>query len=164
MLDALDPLPAVLVSSRYDGLAVNAAYDDLVFDWHDQPCRHFNLLWCTITDPVNARARLLNYDTEIPWMVARLRANMADHLGDPAWVSFVEDLSAASPEFRVLWARHDVAGVESRTKVFRDPVAGDLTFTTTSLAVTSHPEMSVVVYTPAETSTRERLPLTRGRS
>ena len=161
MLDALDPIPAVLASSRYDGLAVNAAYDDLVRDWHEAPCRHFNLLWCTVTDPVNARTRLVNYDTEIPWMVARLRANMADHLGDPAWVTFVEELSEASPEFRDLWARHEVAGVESRTKVFSDPVAGLLTFTTTSLGVTARPEMSLIVYTPADDATRERLPLTR---
>ena len=60
-----------------------------------------------------------------------------------------------------MWARHDVARPGVRIKQFLDPRAGLLRMQSTSLAVTEMPETRIVVYTPADDETRERLPLTR---
>ncbi len=162
ILDSLDPLPAALLNSRFDVLASNEAHEDLFWQWHTMPCERRNTLWCCFVEP-DARRRLLNFDEEMPRVVATLRASFAQHLREPAWTSFIRRLSAASPEFAKLWARHDVANPESRTKQFMDPDAGLLRLRSTSLAVVDMPEARIVVYTPADDLTRERLPLTRLR-
>jgi hypothetical protein len=103
----------------------------------------------------------VNFDEEAPRMVATLRASFAQHLNEPAWTGFVQRLSVASPEFAQLWTRHEVASPGSRTKHFLHPQAGLLRLRSTSLAVADMPEARIVVYTPADDETRERLPLTR---
>jgi transcriptional regulator with XRE-family HTH domain len=162
ILDSLEPLPAVLLNARFDVLANNRAHDDLFWSWHAMPCERRNTLWCCFVEP-NARQRLLNFDEEMPRVVATLRASFAQHLREPAWTSFIRRLSAASPEFAELWARHEVANPESRIKHFMDPDAGLLRLRTTSLAVADMPEARIVVYSPADEQTRQRLPLTRNR-
>jgi hypothetical protein len=69
IVEALDPLPAVITNTRFDIIRANRAYNDLFHDWHQLPCVHKNQLWCIITEP-SARDQLLNYDTEVPtWSV-----------------------------------------------------------------------------------------------
>src|SRR5215475_5782344 len=69
---SLDPLPAVLINSRFDVIESNRAHEDMFRNWHSLPCVHKNLLWCAVTEP-RARELWLNYDDEVPYMVARLR-------------------------------------------------------------------------------------------
>ncbi|MGI8695694.1 MAG: helix-turn-helix transcriptional regulator [Mycobacteriales bacterium] len=157
---ALGPLPATLTNARYDILMSNAEHQDLFSDWHALPCVHKNLLWCAVTEPA-AREKFLNYDTEVPYLVARLRANYGEHLGDPEWTEDIARLSALSPEFAQLWARHDVAPAEVRIRRFLHPVAGPMAFTMTELTVSEVPDARIVVHTPAEDESWARLPLTR---
>jgi hypothetical protein len=82
------------------------------------PCIHKNLLWCVITEPA-ARDRFLNYDTEVPFLVARLRSGYGAHVGEPAWEENIARLQRLSPEFERLWNRHEVAQPERRVRVFR---------------------------------------------
>jgi MmyB-like transcription regulator ligand binding domain/Helix-turn-helix domain len=160
ILDSMEPLPAVLINSRYDVLAANRAHEDLSWEWGSMPCECRNILWCCFTDPA-ARRRLLNFDEEMRRMVATLRAAFAQHLREPAWTGFIRRLSAASPEFAELWARHEVANPESRVKHYLHADAGLLRLRTTSLAVADMPEARIVAYTPVDEETRRRLPLTR---
>ncbi|ONI67675.1 transcriptional regulator [Kribbella sp. ALI-6-A] len=160
IVTALDPLPAVITNRRFDILGANDAFGDLFHDWHTLPCVHNNLLWCIVTEPL-ARQRLLNYDTEVPYLVARLRSAYAEHLGDPAWETDIARLRKLSPEFDGLWSRHEVAECEPRPRHFLHPVAGELRFTLTELAVPAHPDLVMFVETPADERTRENLPLTR---
>ena len=160
ILDSLEPLPAWLVNARYDVLASNQAQKDLFYQWHAVPCEHRNILWCCFTEP-DVRRRFLNFDEEAPRMAATLRASFAHHLNEPAWTCFIRRLSAASPEFAELWTRHEVASPGSRSKHFLHPEAGLLRLRSTSLAVADMPEARIVVYTPVDDETRERLPLTR---
>jgi transcriptional regulator with XRE-family HTH domain len=160
ILDSLDPVPAVLINSRYDVLAANRAHEDLTWQWHSMPCECRNILWCCFTDPASRR-RLLNFDEEMRRMVATLRSAFAQHLREPAWTGFIRRLSAASPEFAELWARHEVANPESRVKHYLHPDAGLLRLRTTSLAVADMPEARIVAYTAVDEETRRRLPLIR---
>jgi transcriptional regulator with XRE-family HTH domain len=153
ILTALEPLPAVLLNSRYDVLADNAGYRALFFDWHTVPCEMHNILWCCFVEPA-ARDRFLNIDEQMPRLVGTLRASFAHHLGEPAWVEFIRKLSQASPDFAQLWARHDVARPATTTKRFWQPGAGVLTLHSTSLAVAGIPETRIVSYTPADEHTR----------
>jgi hypothetical protein len=160
VLHSLDPMPAMLVNARYDVLARNAAYADLVHDWHSVPCEARNVVWCCFCDP-EVRARFVNFDEEAPNVVATLRGAFAQHLHEPAWTDLVRRLSARSPEFAALWARHEVARPGPRVKHFRHPVVGDLRFATTSLGIADMPEHRLIVYTPADDPTRAKIPLPR---
>ena len=160
ILGSLEPLPAMLLNARYDVLAGNQAQKDLFYQWHTVPCEHRNILWCCFTEP-DVRRRCVNFDEEAPLMVATLRASFGQHLNEPAWTRFIQRLSAASPELAQLWTRHEVASPGSRTKHFLHPEAGLLRLRSTSLAVADMPEARIVVYTPMDDETRERLHLTR---
>jgi MmyB-like transcription regulator ligand binding domain len=161
ILDALEPLPAMLINARYDVLGANQAHEDLFWVWHrNLTCDHSNVLWCCFAHP-EARQHFLNFEREAPLMVATLRASFGQHLKEPAWIEFIDKLCARSPEFAELWARQEVAAPGSRTKCFLHPVAGLLRLRSSSLAVADLPEARIVVYTPVDQETRERLPLTR---
>ncbi|TDW71245.1 helix-turn-helix transcriptional regulator [Kribbella pratensis] len=160
IVEALDPLPALITNTRFDIIRANRAYNDLFHDWHQLPCIHKNLLWCIITEPA-ARAQLLNYDTEVPYIVGRLRSAYAEHIGDPDWETDLERLQAISPEFTRLWSRHEVAACTPRERHIVNPVVGELHFTVTELAIPAHPDLVLFVETPADDTTRARLPQTR---
>jgi hypothetical protein len=160
VLCSLDPLPAMLINSRFDVIESNSAHHEMFFSWHSLPCVHKNLLWCAITEP-RAREQLLNYDEEVPHLVARLRAAYAHHVGDPEWDEDIRRLSVLSREFADLWALHEVAGPQARTLRFCFPEAGPITLTRTELDVIAVPDLRIAVYSPADEDTRARLPLTR---
>jgi MmyB-like transcription regulator ligand binding domain/Helix-turn-helix domain len=157
---SLDPLPAALVNSRFDVIEVNDAHEQLFWEWHSMPCVHKNLLWCCVAEPA-AREQFLNYDEEIPYMVARLRAAYGRHVGDPDWEEDIRRLADLSPEFAALWARQEVAEPAVRVRRFMHREAGLLTFMSTELEVTAAPGVRIVVNTPQDEATWARLPLTR---
>lgn len=159
---SLDPLPASLTNGRFDALAANQAHEDLFWDWHSMPCVHRNTVWCCITEPT-ARAKFPEYDQEMRYLVARMRSAYARHVGEPEWEEDIRRLSALSREFADLWARHEVADPEPRTRTFIHPHAGPLTFTITELQIPTMADARLMVNTPADTRTRDRLPLTRRR-
>jgi len=160
VLRSLDPLPAVLINGRFDIVETNAAHEEMFWDWHSLPCVHKNLLWCAVTEP-RARELFLNYDEEIPYLVARLRASYAQHIGDSEWDEDIRRLAGLSREFAELWARHEVAGPAARTLRFRHPEAGPMTFTRAELDVSAVAGLRIAVYCPLDDDTRARLPLTR---
>jgi transcriptional regulator with XRE-family HTH domain len=160
VLRSLDPLPAVLINSRFDIIETNDAFEEMFWDWHILPCVHKNLLWCAVTEP-RAREMFLNYDEEVPHLVARLRAAYAQHIGDPEWDEDIRRLAGLSREFAELWTRHDVAAPAPRTLRFQHAEAGPMTFTRTELDVLSVSDLRVAVYSPRDDDTRQRLPRTR---
>jgi transcriptional regulator with XRE-family HTH domain len=160
ILDSLDPLPALITNTRFDIIRSNAAYGDLFHDWHAVSCIHRNLLWCVITEPT-ARQQLLNYDTEVPYLVGRLRSAYGEHVGDPDWETDLDRLRGVSPEFAQLWAQHEVVACSPRPRHVVHPTAGELHFTVTEFTLPAHPDLILFVETPADEETRTRLPLTR---
>ena len=160
IVSSLDPLPASLTNGRFDLLVSNDAHKDLFRDWHSLPCIHRNALWCIATEPT-ARAKFPQYEQEMRYLVARLRAAYAGHVGDQEWEEDIRRLSSLSREFTDLWARHEVADPQPRVRTFIHPTAGPLTFTATELAVPAMADVRLLVNTPADEQTRARLPLTR---
>jgi hypothetical protein len=160
VLHGLDPMPATLINSRFDIIESNTAHLSLFAEWHALPCVHKNLLWCCVTEP-RAREWFLDYEREIPYLVARLRSSHGRHIGDPSWEEDLRRLREISPEFAELWSRHEVAEPRDRVLRFRHPAAGELTFNRTELTFPAAAGLSIAVYTPRDGSTRERLRLTR---
>ncbi len=156
----LDPLPASLTNSRFDVLVSNDASEDLFWEWHSMPCVHRNTLWCCATEPA-ARDQFPQYDAELRYLVARMRAAYGKHVGDQEWEEDIRRLCALSGEFADLWSRHEVADAEPRIRTFIHSCAGPLTFTATELQIPTMADARLIVYTPADDQTRVRLPLTR---
>lgn len=157
MLEQLEPFPAVIQNSRYDLLAYNRTYSALMCDLDKLPREERNCMWLAFTN-AEVRATLCDQEETTRAMAARFRASMAEHLGEPAWERFLAKLLAASPEFRMMWARHEVAPVASpRVRGHRHPAVGELRFNFTSLWTGPHPGGRLLTLTPADEVTRERL-------
>jgi transcriptional regulator with XRE-family HTH domain len=156
IIEALDPLPASVSSARYDILAGNAAYRALFPNVMNQAGRQPNSMWCAFVTP-DCCNPFINRDVELPRMVALLRAGYGRHVGEPEWESFLADLRAASPWFSELWARQQVAAPGRMEKIFRHAAVGEIRMTTTSLYVVQAPETRIVVYTPQDDETRDRI-------
>jgi transcriptional regulator with XRE-family HTH domain len=156
MLCSLGPLPATVMNSRFDIFESNDAHKAVFREWHTLPCVHRNLLWCAITEP-SAREKFLNYDTEIRYLVARLRSGYGQHIGDPEWDEDIARLSRLSAEFVQMWERHEVADPQPRSRVFLHPRAGRLAFTSTELIIAGPGDLRLSVSTPQDDATRKAL-------
>jgi transcriptional regulator with XRE-family HTH domain len=152
VLDGFEKIPAAIYSSRYDVLAFNATYAALFPGLRSDR----NVLWHLFASR-ECCAPFVNRDEELPMMVAMLRSAFGRHLGESAWETFVRDLCQVSDEFSRLWEAHNVAAPGPRTKVFRHWLAGEVRLTTSSFAVSGTPEARMLVYTPMDEDSRERL-------
>jgi transcriptional regulator with XRE-family HTH domain len=156
ILGALVPMPACVYNTRYDLLAWNDAYRAIFPNMVDQPPPRRNALWQLFTTP-DCCNPVNNREDELPRMVATLRAAFARHVGEPAWTDFVRRLSAASPDFARMWAMHDVALPGRRMKIFHHAAVGMVRLSSTSLGLSSPPETRIVIYTPMDDETRDRV-------
>ena len=153
ILDGLNPMPASVVTERFDILAWNAAYAVLFPQMAEiRPAERNSLLYC-FTRPACCSA-IDNQGDQRAALVAQLRAAYGHHVGDPAWTGFIRRMEAASPEFAAMWATQDVAQPASHAKVFRHPLHPRLEMTSTSFAVQAAPGIRMVVYTPMNDGTR----------
>ncbi|MFD6951854.1 transcriptional regulator [Nocardiopsis sp. TSRI0078] len=160
LIDAWTPRPAMLRDRYWHLLAVNDAART-VFGYGDTDHN------CLVTFFTNARYRDLHvhWASVAPDVVAAFRADAAHFPDDPEFARVVEDLSAVSPEFARLWARHDVGDHLQAVKAVLHPEAGDLVFDKTVLTVADRPDWHLELYNPRPgTGTGDRLErLTRVR-
>ncbi|MFF2195967.1 helix-turn-helix domain-containing protein [Streptomyces sp. NPDC058157] len=156
MLDQLDPIPACVQNSRYDILAYNATYARLLCDLDRLPREDRNCLWLAFTDP-QWRASLADMPDVNRLLAAKFRASMAGHLAEPAWKALLARLDAASPEFREIWARHEVVGLGSNKKYIRNAHVGLLRLEHTSLWLGPAAGPRLTTFVPLDEETRLRL-------
>jgi hypothetical protein len=148
VLDGLSPMPASVVTERFDILAWNAAYDVLLPHIVQAEPPERNSLLSIFTRPECCSA-IENRADQRAALVAQLRAAYGHHVGDPAWTGFIRRMEAVSPEFA-----QDVAHPHHHAKVFRHPLYPRLEMTSTSFAVHTAPGTRMVVYTPDNEATR----------
>ncbi|GHG72779.1 helix-turn-helix transcriptional regulator [Streptomyces griseocarneus] len=157
MLERLEPFPACLQNARYDILAYNRAYGQLLCDLDEIPPEDRNCLWLYFTHPA-WRTGTVDWEEATRAMAAKFRASMADHLAEPAWKCLLKRLQDASPEFRRVWERHEVVQPTAhRTRVLRQPQVGPLRLDYTSLWTGPTPGARVLTFTPADEETHDRL-------
>ncbi|MFG2137470.1 helix-turn-helix transcriptional regulator [Streptomyces sp. NPDC048650] len=156
ILDQLAPFPAVVQNSRFDILAYNRTYGQLMCDLDALPEEDRNCMWLAFTN-AEWRAGVADLDATMRVMAAKFRASMAEHVAEPAWKALVARLTEASPEFREIWAQHEVVRPVSAVKVFRHPRVGTLELTASNLWTGPNPGPRVLTYTPVDDSSRERL-------
>ena len=153
-LEQLNPYPAFVTNARFDLLAYNHGYLALVGDVDALPLEERNSVWVVFTKQMTARC-FVDRDQAKPRMVAQLRAGMAEHIADPAFKCLVRRLQQASPEFRELWARHDVAEPENARKRILHRDLGLLQFNYLNTWLAPRAGLRLVTYIPADDPTRE---------
>ncbi|MBB5789540.1 helix-turn-helix domain-containing protein [Jiangella mangrovi] len=158
MMAKLDPYPAMVTNARCDVLAHNRGYSWLMGDLGAIPLSERNLLVQSLLNP-EWRARSVDWEEQVPRLVAGFRAAWADHVSEPAWKSLVKRLTAESPLFEQLWPRCDVTREPVTTRRFEHPAAGLLTFTVTQLNAGPHSEITMSTFTPADDETAAKLPI-----
>lgn len=156
LLDQLEPFPACIVNDRLDLLAFNRVYASFFDDLDTIPIEDRNILWLAFTHP-QWRQAIVDWDDVVGRMVAEYRASMAEHLDEAPWKALVARLHRASPDFTTVWERHDVQGVESRTKQAMHPTAGLLSLDYTNLWFGQRHGTRIIAFTPADERTRRRL-------
>jgi transcriptional regulator with XRE-family HTH domain len=156
LLDQLVPYPACVRNARYDILAFNSAYEQLMGPLADVPFEDRNALWRVFTRPA-CRTSMVEWAEAARRMVAEYRSAMAEHVAEPAYKCLVSRLTKASPEFAELWERHEVAAPENRTKQWLHPEAGLLRMNYTNLWLGQKLGTRLVTYTPADEPTAQRL-------
>ncbi|WP_328616759.1 hypothetical protein OHS18_10015 [Amycolatopsis sp. NBC_00355] len=158
MLDALDPVPAVLHGPRLEVVAINRMGKILIDDFDAMPPAERNMVRWMFLDP-KARAVYPDWAGIAAQMVAILRRA-------PGSAPLVAELSERAPEFAGFWADHQVFQHTHGTKRFHHDAVGEMVINYESLVPPSDPELSLIVYTAATGSPSEeklRLLATKNR-
>ncbi|MFJ9851812.1 helix-turn-helix transcriptional regulator [Streptomyces sp. NPDC101150] len=149
ILDSLTPLPASMVSARYDVLAFNDAYAALDPRMAILPPSERNVMWRLFTADAESQP-LVDWKCEVAFMVSHLRGEYGRRLGDPHWRAYIRKLSDASPLFAEMWARHEVSAPVTHRKRFRTVYGDEVAITATGFTTTAAPGTKMWIYTPAD--------------
>jgi transcriptional regulator with XRE-family HTH domain len=157
VLDALDPSPAVIRTALWDVVAWNRAATVMLMDYAALPPKERNILRFTFLDP---RMRDVQYDWEgvARFIIGAFRADVARAGAGAEAEPLVEELCAASPEFRAMWRDNHVQGPHGDgIKRMRHAVLGALAFEYSAFSVDGRTDLSLVVYNPATAEDAARI-------
>jgi transcriptional regulator with XRE-family HTH domain len=161
MLDLLGDTPALVLSDLGEVLAQNRTAllltgDHTALSGDDRYAVH---RW--FTDPATRAACPPEYQEHYARkLVADLRAVAGRRAADPEVTGLIDRLRAASADFRRIWSEHEVAVRRTDRKPLLHPRVGRLLLDCETL-VTPDQTQQLLVLTPADPETRERLDLLR---
>lgn len=159
LLDSLDGTPAMILGRRTDVLATNRAARVLFADFDAMPPRERNYARWMFTSE-QARNLFADWPVQARTAVENLRLDFGGDPHDPAVIELVDELSAASAEFRTWWAEHRVFQRTYGTKRLRHPVVGDLSVDYETFTMPGDAEQTLFVYlAEAGTPSRDALNL-----
>ena len=148
LVENLGPGPAYLLGRRWDYLAWNRSFER-VFGWEPgrEPLSR-NHVWLWFMDPARRTLCSGDWASSARVLVAKFRADSAKNIGDPAFEELIRALDSASPEFRKLWKRHEVAGGGTGHKELVHPVVGPLAFDHAVFHHGEADEYRLILYSP----------------
>jgi transcriptional regulator with XRE-family HTH domain len=147
-LDQLGTTPACVVDARLNSVARNKAHCVVFGGGEAKSERERNLIWRLFSSPSLTEewmefARLF---------VARFRAEYGRFIEDPWWATQIAELNQISPEFRELWARHDVLNVLEGRKSVHHSLVGELAFEFLLFQAVDSSNLRLFIYTPRSNS------------
>ena len=156
VLDALEPVPALIRTATWDVVAWNRAATVMFTDYGALPPDQRNILRLIFLDP---RAREMQYDWEgvarfvvSAFRVDAVRSGAMEQVGE-----LVDELCRLSPEFRAMWSDNDIRSQGEGIKQLRHPVLGEIAFEHSAFAVDGRPDLSMVVQNPVAPADVERI-------
>jgi transcriptional regulator with XRE-family HTH domain len=156
LLRQVEPFPASIQNCRYDLLHYNRTFARLFNDLDAIAPRDRNCMWLAFTDPDWGRA-LVDRSETLELMVANFRRAGAGHFEEPHWRELPDRLLAASPEFREIWGRRNVADKVREIKIFRNREVGMLRLHTDRMWLQPGGGSRLTVFSPVDDDTAEKL-------
>jgi transcriptional regulator with XRE-family HTH domain len=155
VLESLEPSPAYIRGRRWDVLAWNRSADALA-DFSGATGLARNTVWRLFRDE-SSRCRYGDLQCVMRRCVANFRAVAAKYPNDPAFIELIDDLRSNSPEFKQLWAEHDVLGSTEGLKHFLHPELGEFILDYTALDIPGDGDVRMIVLTaePGSESARK---------
>lgn len=146
LLDAVGTVPAYVLDPGMDVLAANELALALVPGLAGAPAGGPNLARHIFLDTA-ARSLYPQWDQVARQTIGYLRFSAARHAHHSRLEHLVAELSAHSPEFRILWAAQDVREKTYGTKSFNHPLAGRFDLAYETLSLPGDEGQSLVVFT-----------------
>ncbi len=158
MLDALGTNPAYLIDHRFNLVAWNESACRVFGDFSLLSERERNRIWYMFVHP-SSRQLFVNWEQAAYHAVMNFRAAYDQYIGDAWFEHFLIDLQQKSPEFRTLWAQHNVEAACSfyQEKELNHPQVGRLFLSSTVLIVPVDPPLQLVTFTPCSQETVAKL-------
>lgn len=145
VLDSI-PTPAFVQNARLDRLASNRIGRALYSLPLDGSGDHYNYATYLFLNP-NAPRFHRDFDIAKHNVVALLHTATARDPYDRELIEIIGTLSTQSPEFRKLWASHDIFRYRSGAKLLTHAEIGDLEFGYESFELSTDPGLVMLVYT-----------------
>ncbi len=154
LVDGFKTLPAMVINQKWDILYSNRAMQDLCgcIEGKERPNALYNLL----LDPV-MKERLVNWESQAEAAIGLFRSQTAKFVGSEWHAELVDDLTNSSEEFKRLWSKQTVFKSIDESKQYNHPDVGELNLDTTLLAVQDCPNLMLIVNTPVDEVSAERL-------
>lgn len=163
VLDALEPVPALIRTATWDVVAWNGAASRLLVDYGSLPPDERNMLRFMFLDP-RVRAAQTDWESVARMVVSAFRIEAA-RAGAAAEVQpLVDELSAQSPEFAAMWRDHEVVGHREHVKEMRHPTLGPVNVEVSAFAVDGRPDLSLLIYNPATPEDAAKIAGTGGQA
>lgn len=156
-LHQLRTIPACVVDPRMNVVAWNAAYCMVFGDYAALPERERNLIWRLFTSPLLPIGSA-EWEELTRVYLAQFRAEYGRFIKDPWWANQIAELSQVSPEFREMWARHEVHNVSEGRKAMDHPLVGELSFDFLWFQTVDSRDLRLLIHTPrCEFGTAEKI-------
>ncbi|MFE5410923.1 helix-turn-helix transcriptional regulator [Microbacterium sp. NPDC056569] len=145
VLDSIQA-PALIQNARLDRLAFNQAGRALHSLPADGSQDRYNYAHWLFLDPAAKRFHR-DYDDAQRNVVALLHTASAQDPYDKELIQVIGTLSTQSPEFRTMWASHEVFRYRSGAKLLTHRDVGDLEFGYESFELSADPGLTMLVFT-----------------
>lgn len=144
VLDSIQA-PALIQNARLDRLAFNQIGRALHSLPADGSRDHYNYAEWLFLDS-RAKAFHRDYEDAKRNVVALLHTATAQDPHDKGLISVIGTLSTQSPEFRTMWASHEVFRYRTGKKLLTHPDVGDLEFGYESFELSADPGLTMLVF------------------
>ena len=154
LLERLPQTAAFVTSAAFEVVAWNELAAALMEDFAELAPKDRNLARRAFLGSASGDVTLYGISDAAEFrrhVVMELRSVLARYPSDPAVTGLVDELLAGSPEFSLLWQRHDVQAAPMLRKTFRHPVVGEITVDCDSLTLTDR-DQHLVLYTAPQGS------------
>jgi transcriptional regulator with XRE-family HTH domain len=144
ILDAI-AAPAYARNDRFDVVAWNEANTQMFGDFGTIAPSERNIIRRVFGSPYHRRT-MLNWEQDARGLVARFRLNYGQAGKDPRFAALIDEMIAASEDFRRMWAEHDVTDVGEGVYLYKTRKHGTIAFQHSTLMPEALPELRIVVY------------------
>lgn len=151
-------VPMYLLNHRRDILAWNDLVVGLLCDFATIEPENRNIAWLLFTDS-RFRSLYRDWDDTARTIASVLRFAEGNHPEDARLAGLIARLQAASPEFRRLRDRREVAQKCGGFKTLLHPVIGEITLAHQSLSVDGQADLELVLYAAHDDASAQALQL-----